>query len=211
MTLVDSKEGIRCHGPAAAVPSELTRGAYTVDKTHGGLPLTVGQGVVAGLLAGLVMSIWEMSSAMLLGAGLWKAPLLIATIVLGPQVYDGGRQFAVGPVMLGLLLHELASAGMGLAYVPLVHIPLLGRHPIITAVLYAFVSWIVAQYALIPWLSPTMAQHTPPLQLAIAHIVFGVVLGLSVVWTVQHQRRRAAWRSEGRSMRTNPQHKARTH
>jgi hypothetical protein len=70
---------------------------------------------------------------------------------------------------------------MGVAYAALLHLPPLGQFPVITAVIYAFASWIVAQYMLIPALSKTMARQTSPVALAIAYIVFGLALGLFVL------------------------------
>ncbi len=143
--------------------------------------------VAGGAVAGLVMSAWKMGTDVLRGRGLWGAPELIATIPLGPSAYDGGHRFRPGPVLAGLVLHEATSAGMGLAYVPLVRHPVLGRRPIATAVGYALASWAAYQYGIMPRLAPVMDRHVVPVGMAAAHVVFGLALGAYAAWA-------ATWR-----------------
>ena len=148
------------------------------NDLHRGVKITLWQGIVAGLIAGAVMSVWMMGWGLVAGDGAWSMPQLISTVILGPDGYMGGQIFRAGPVMTGFLLHELTSAGMGLVYAPLIRLPLLRRAPLVTAVFYAFVSWIVAELWLFPFVSDTLAAESTPLQTALAHIVFGIVLGL---------------------------------
>lgn len=142
-----------------------------------GVRLSATDGLVAGTVAGLVMSGWKMGSDALRGRGLWGAPELIATIPLGPSAYHGGQRFRPGAVLAGLALHEATSAGMGLAYVPLAWHPVLGRRPVVTAVGYALASWAAYQYGVMPWLAPVMDRHVSPVGMAVAHVVFGLALG----------------------------------
>lgn len=144
--------------------------------------LTWYDAIFAGLVAGAVMSVWKMGGDMLMGKGLWRAPKLIGTIALGSVAAEGPHRFDFAPVIWGLGLHELTSAAMGIIYAALLHLPGLGQYPLLTAVGYAFVSWIVAQYALIPSLSRTMARESSPFGLAVAHIVFGLALGWAALW-----------------------------
>jgi len=155
--------------------------------THGSRgDLSAEDGLAAGAVAGLVMSAWETGTDVLLGRGAWRAPELIATILLGPHGYDGGRRFE-GAAAVGIALHEATSAGMGLVYVPLVRHSVLGRRPVVTAVGYAVASWAAYQYGIMPRLAPVMDRHVAPLGLAIAHVVFGLALGAYPVWV-------ATWR-----------------
>ncbi len=149
-------------------------------------------GLAAGAVAGLVMSAWKMGLGALQGAGLWAAPQLIATILLGPGAYDGGQHFRLVPVLVGLALHEATSAAMGLVYVPLARHPILGRRPLATAVAYALASWAAYQYGVMPWLAPVMARHVSAPGLAIAHVVFGLALGGVGVWLARRGRRERA-------------------
>ncbi len=160
-------------------------------------PLDATGGLVAGAVAGLVMSAWKMGLDALQGAGVWGGPQLIATILLGPSTYDGGHHFTLVPVLVGLALHEATSAALGLVYVPLARHPILGRHPLATAVAYALASWVIYQYGVMPWLAPVMARHVSAPGMAIAHVVFGLALGGMGVWLARRSRRE---RGEDRHM-----------
>jgi len=52
------------------------------------------EGAVAGVVGGLVMTAWKMAEAVVAGAGLWRPPNLIATIVLGPSAYRAAKEIA---------------------------------------------------------------------------------------------------------------------
>lgn len=174
--------------------SEIHRGGAARQRPP---QLDVTGGLVAGAGAGLVMSAWKMGLGALQGAGLWGAPQLIATILLGPGAYDGGHHFRLVPVLVGLALHEATSAAMGLVYVPLARHPILGRRPFATAVAYALASWAIYQYGVMPWLAPVMARHVSAPGMAIAHVVFGLALGGMGVWLARRSRRE---RGEDRHM-----------
>lgn len=139
-------------------------------------------GILAGLLAGLVMSIFKMVTDFLRGAGLWLAPQMIATILLGPDAVVDGNQLALMPVAVGFLLHFATSAVMGSYFFLFLNFPLIARYPVWWGVAYGFVAWLVAQYWLLPPLSETMIRNTPPFQLMVAHLIFGWVLGLYAGW-----------------------------
>lgn len=132
-------------------------------------------GAWAGLLAGLVMTVWKMGEATLAGADAWRPPNLISTIVLGPSANTGS--FQAGPFAVGMTLHVLASIAMGVAYVALLG-PVMVRRTVVAElaaiVAYALASWAVYQWLIMPWLAPTMDAHVSPLSLAVAHVVFAL-------------------------------------
>lgn len=134
----------------------------------------VGTGAAAGVFAGLVMTVWKMAEASVTGAGLWRPPNLVSTIVLGASANTGA--FAAARFAVGMTLHVLASIAMGVVYAALV-----GRHrgygpavEVLVIVAYALLSWALYQYAVMPWLAPTMNAHVAPLSLALAHVVFAL-------------------------------------
>ncbi len=142
----------------------------------------------AGTVAGLVMSAWMMTKAAISGAGIWRPPNLIATIVLGPSANSG--TFDLTAFLTGMVLHLLTSIGMGLVYAALS-----ARLPPRTAlvelavfVAYALLSWATYQWLIMPWLAPTMAQNTSPVSLAVAHVVFAVAFA---AWWLLHRKRNA--------------------
>lgn len=151
------------------------------------LPRRLLTGAWAGLLAGLVMSVWKMGEAALTGAGLWRPPNLIATLVLGPSADTGS--FAPVPFAVGMTLHALASIAMGVVYVALLARPTARHRPmaeLAAIVAYALVSWAVYQWLIMPWLAPTMDASVSPLSLAVAHVVFGLAFA---AWWLPRRRR----------------------
>lgn len=149
------------------------------------LLITPGEGLLAGAIAGVVMSLLMMLWDGLAGDGIWTLPQAIATIILGPDAYEGGQQFLLVPVLAGFTLHELTSAAMGLAFVLLLRLPGLSQLAVANAVIYGLVSGVVAEWWLIPRLSETMARHTETGQLLIGHIVFGLALGIACLWLTE--------------------------
>jgi hypothetical protein len=132
-------------------------------------------GAWAGPLAGLVMTVWKMGEAILTGAGAWRPPNLISTVVLRPSANTGS--FEAGPFAVGMTLHVLASIATGVAYVALLG-PAMARRPVVAElaaiVAYVLTSWAVYQWLIMPWLAPTMDAHVSPLSLAVAHVVFAL-------------------------------------
>ncbi len=139
------------------------------------------EGAVAGVVGGLVMTVWKMAEAVVAGAGLWRPPNLIATIVLGPSANSGdfdGAAFAVG-----MSLHLLTSIAMGVVYAGLAArlLPRLSaRAEIVAIVAYGLMNWAVYQWLVMPWLAPTMDRSTSATSLAVAHVVFAV--GFAAWW-----------------------------
>lgn len=135
----------------------------------------VAEGTIAGLVAGIVMSIWKMGQGLLDGSGFWRPPNLIATILLGERA--NRREFLPLPFVIGMALHLLTSAGMGWFYAvvvgPLFHHPA-GWGLVIASVAYALVSWAFYQYLIMPWLAPIMGRHVHPFWLAVAHVVYAL-------------------------------------
>ena len=129
---------------------------------------------IAGLLAGMVMSVEKMLEAALKGQGFWRPPNLIATMVLGQRVETG--RFVLDGFLIGMALHALASAFMGWLYAVVIaehvqHWPALIEVLLILG--YALVHWATWQYLLMPWLAPVMNRNSTPLSLAVAHLVWG--------------------------------------
>jgi hypothetical protein len=131
-------------------------------------------GVWAGVIAALVMTVWKMAEAWLTGAGAFRPPNLIATIVLGPSANTGS--FVALPFLVGMALHMLASIAMGVVYAAgSRRVRHLGpATELVGIVAYALLSWAVYQYLIMPWLAPTMDSNVSPVSLAVAHVVFAL-------------------------------------
>ncbi len=147
-------------------------------------------GAVAGIVAGLVMTVWKMAEAAISGVGVWRPPNLIATIVLGPSANSGAFQYA--PFAVGMLLHLLTSIAMGVVYAALAarFLPRVAPAAELGMVIaYALLSWATYQWLIMPWLAPTMDENVTPTSLAIAHVVFA--LGFAAWWIPRTRRPRA--------------------
>ena len=127
--------------------------------------LTAGDGLLAGAVAGLAMSLFMIVWDWLAGDGVWTMPQLVATILLGPAAYEGGHHFTLMPTLVGFSLHTFTSAAMGLAFILLLRLPAFADYAIANTIVYGLVAGVVAEFWLIPLLSQTMARHTEPLQL----------------------------------------------
>jgi hypothetical protein len=112
---------------------------------HRGTTGLLATGAAAGLVAGLVMSGWKMAEAAVSGAGIWRPPNLIATIVLGPSANSG--TFDLPAFLTGMVLHLLTSLGMGLVYAALAARlpPMAALVEIAGIVGYALLSWATYQ------------------------------------------------------------------
>jgi hypothetical protein len=137
--------------------------------------------MAAGVVAGLVMTVWKMAEAAIAGAGAWRPPNLIATIVLGPSANAG--TFDIAAFAVGMALHLLTSIAMGLVYAAIANrlLPRLSAAVELAAIIaYALLSWAVYQWLVMPWLAPTMDENTSAVSLAVAHVVFA--LGFASWW-----------------------------
>jgi hypothetical protein len=147
-------------------------------------------GTVAGIVAGVVMTVWKMAEAAISDVGVWRPPNLIATIVLGPSADSGAFQYA--PFAVGMLLHVLTSIAMGVLYAAFAARFLPRVTPaaeLVVIIGYALLSWPTYQWLIMPWLDPTMNENVTPTSLAIAHVVFA--LGFAAWWIPRTRRRRA--------------------
>jgi hypothetical protein len=137
-------------------------------------------GASAGVVAGLVMTVWKMAEAWVTGVGAFRPPNLISTIVLGPSANAGS--FAAIPFLVGMALHILASIAMGVVYAAgSARVRQLRPATELAAiVVYALLSWAAYQYLIMPSLAPTMNAHVSPVSLAVAHVVFA--LAFAACW-----------------------------
>jgi hypothetical protein len=145
----------------------------------------VGQGIIGGIVAGIIFAIFEMAvAAMQMGGEALFMPLrMIGGIALGEQALDPSTSLLVA-VAAGLVVHMILSAAYGgaiggvAAAVPLLRS---GTLPLVAwASVAGLALWIVNFYAIAPiagwrW----FPEETDPLIQFVAHtFFFGSVLGL---------------------------------
>ena len=134
---------------------------------------------LAGLAAGLLFLILEMLMVPLfLGGSPWGPPRMIGAIVLGQDVLPPPATFALGVVIVALILHFVLSAVYGLILGWLISRFGTGTALIVGAV-FGLVLYFVNFYgmtAVFPWFE--MARNWVSI---FAHIVFGVAAAWAYV------------------------------
>lgn len=133
-------------------------------------------GTVAGLVAGIVMSMLMMAYMAIRGNSVWTMPNLISVLWLGEVA--AGDEFTTA-TLVGLITHLITSALMGVIAIPFIaNLP--PTRTVLVAFAYAVASYPVAFSAVISWANPLMMERTRMIPMTIGHALFGVVL--AVVW-----------------------------
>jgi hypothetical protein len=150
----------------------------------------IAQGVIGGLIAGIVLAIFEMViAALLMGTSAFFLPLrMAATIVLGQSALDPAYPL-VSAALVGVVVHLVLSIIFGTIFgeivtaVPALHRP--GMTLLVAASIFGLALWLVNFYVLAPifgwnWF-PTQAE---PVVQFVAHTFFyGTVLGGYLHWS----------------------------
>jgi len=128
----------------------------------------------AGTIAGLVMAVAVMGYLYVRGRSVWTNPNLIAAMWLGDDVADGRL---TGATAVGFATHMATSALMGWVAVPFLRDLPPGR-TVLVAVSYALASYPLVFATVLIWANPLMVQCSELVPMTLAHVLFGVVLGL---------------------------------
>jgi hypothetical protein len=145
-------------------------------------------GALAGLAGGLVMGLLAMLIATLYGQelDLWVPIKQVAATAYGEVAMDPG--FALGPVVIGTLIHFLVAAILGVLfaviYRRILRLPFQLGLPFLVGGIYGLAIWGIA-HLLLPSLNPVMAEADKP-AFVLGHIAFGVTIG--VVYAQLHLR-----------------------
>src|SRR5688500_2876938 len=77
----------------------------------------LGQGAIAGIVAGIVFAAYEMlASALMMGGDAFFMPLrMIGAIILGPEALDPGYSL-IGAGLAGLLVHVILAVIYGVIF-----------------------------------------------------------------------------------------------
>lgn len=91
-------------------------------------------------------------------------------------------------VMKGLLLHMVMSMMMtGLVFVMIARMIPRSIPLWVAGAMYGAIIWGIDQLGVLQALNPTMAEHMNPMVFLIAHLAFGMVLGLYLTWRMRKQ------------------------
>jgi len=133
-------------------------------------------GAIVGLIAGIVMAMWAMIVAAVMGAGLLAPPQMIAEPLFGP--FHMGT-FNAGAFVVGLMIHMMVSIVFGIIFAAIWQgIARGGIAAIIAGMMYGLIIWVVMSYVVAPVAGSHIAQQMPVWAWIVAHLMFGVVLGL---------------------------------
>ncbi len=146
--------------------------------------------VVAGLVASIAMGMIEMVYEGLVGAGFWSPLVFVgATVLRSLQSVGVPVGFNPAAVVLGAMGHMMNSALFGILFAWLVSHAEVPRARLFQAgALYGLVISLAMWYAVIPAIDPVM-RNLNGVMFAIAHIVWGAVLGLALPQPVRSPER----------------------
>jgi hypothetical protein len=137
----------------------------------------IGGGILAGLIAGAVLTAFMMAMSLNEGRDVWLAVKGAAAPILGDRASDPG--FDAYAVLIGGAVHFGISALWGLAFSILFY----GASRLGTLALgaaWGVVVWLVMYYMVLPLAGMGDVPKMVPLgQAVLEHVMFGVVLALA--------------------------------
>jgi hypothetical protein len=146
------------------------------------LPDVVGLGgAVAGVVGGLAMALVGMLLALAMGQDVWTTPKTIAAVLSGDSspIAPG---FALGPVLVGSLVHLVTSAGLGAIFGIVTRrtlkLPSSFGLPVVSGLIYSLAIWLVAYFIFLPSMNTVLLDIYAP-AFIIQNIVYGIVLGVT--------------------------------
>jgi hypothetical protein len=149
------------------------------------LPDVIGLGgALAGLAGGLAMAVVAALIAASMGQDIWHESKRIAAIVYGPAAL-ATPGFALGPVLVGSLIHLLVSALLGAIFgiVTRRWLRLTSDFgtPVLAGLIYGMMIWLAAYFVVLPLVNPALLEVYAP-AFIIQHVAYGIVLGLVYMW-----------------------------
>jgi hypothetical protein len=132
-------------------------------------------GAAGGLVAGAVMLAILAVAFPLLRLGQPLQPLYLFAAFSDP---DWGRLsgFAASALVVGTIIHLVMSLGLGALFSWLVNRST-GRTLVISGVVWGLLVWAIQQFAILQVVDPLATRDLPLWLFAVAHTVYGLVLG----------------------------------
>jgi hypothetical protein len=146
-------------------------------------------GAIAGMIGGAMMAMFTMiATVTYLGMGFFTPIYVIASPLAGPQsmmtaMHRGVFYFALGPALLGLVVHMLWSALWGIVFGLIASgLHLRGAAAVIGGMIYGVLVMLVMSFIVAPIVgAPNFFQVLGWPTWTIGHLLFGMVVGL---WSV---------------------------
>jgi len=138
-------------------------------------------GSVAGVVAGVVLAMFDMVMAAIQGDGFFTPLRMIGAIVLGEDALMTSYSL-VGAGIAGLLVHMVMSAIFGAVFGAIVaFVPAIREHNLLlvgAATAYGFMLWIVNFYVIAPSAFEWFGMADSTVQFVAHTFFFGTALGL---------------------------------
>lgn len=134
--------------------------------------------LVPGLVASLVLGMWQMIVEAIVGAGLWSPPIYIAaTLLRGLQGAGSPAAFDLAGVGLGLMGHMMNSVIFGLIFAFLIgpRLPSLSRQ-IGAGLVYGVAIFVAMWTIVLPLINPVMLNLNAGV-FFLGHMMWGAALG----------------------------------
>ncbi len=141
-------------------------------------------GVIGGALGGAVMALIAMIyGALWLGSPWLPINVVAATVLRDLQAASPAElaQFNANALIVGGILHALLSIGLGTLFALL--LPTMPGSPIIWALTVGPLLWIIATVITLPLVNPLGARVIDWPSFIVAHLAYGLVMGLYVAHT----------------------------
>ncbi|WP_376791191.1 hypothetical protein [Thermoflexus sp.] len=138
-------------------------------------------GVIGGLAGGIAMVGVALGYGLYSGQGIWLPVNLIgATLVreLQGAPMEVLTRFHPTALFAGLILHGLLSSGLGALYAMI--LPTLPGPPLLWAVIVGPLLWLSATFVILPIFNPVMARYVDWPSFALAHLIYGLIMGIWV-------------------------------
>jgi len=143
-------------------------------------------GAIAGMLGGAMMAMFTMiATGTYLHMGFFTPLYAIASPLAGPQsmmtaMHGGVFYFALGPAVLGLVVHMMWSALWGIIFgLIAAGLHLRGAAAVIAGMVYGVLIMLVMNFILLPIVgAPNLLTLLGGPTFIIGHLLFGMVVGL---------------------------------
>lgn len=137
--------------------------------------LTARQGFATGVVAGLAMALVAGALSSAAGSGQWTPVNAAGSFFLGVEPIPTEMAGVVS--YLGIAVMALMGGLLGMLYATAQE-PLDTPSLLVIAVYYGGVTWIVANFAVLSWLSPSVKTVWQSWPVLVGHLAFGAVLGI---------------------------------
>jgi hypothetical protein len=148
-----------------------------------------GQGLVGGIVGGILMAGLSMIVFPIIRAGGFFQPLNLIAAVHRPE-WGTISGFALEPCVVGLMIHMIVSVLVGI-FLCFIFWDATNRP--LWLVIASLAVWAVAQYLILPAVDPVLVRTFPAWLFVLAYAVYGIGLGgylASRNFTATNRRRR---------------------